>query len=128
MLDSDGGRVERDMEDEEEDEDIYNEFDGLQVVKQQVAGFDCPLIKLSKREEARIQKPWRQGLIVKLFGRRIGYKALENRLKQMWVRKGVITIIDLGKEYFLVYFSNEEDYAKALEDGPWLIYDHYLIV
>jgi hypothetical protein len=29
MLDSDGGRVERDMEDEEEDEDIYNEFDGL---------------------------------------------------------------------------------------------------
>jgi hypothetical protein len=46
----------------------------------------------------------------------------------MWVRKGVITIIDLGKEYFLVYFSNEEDYAKALEDGPWLIYDHYLIV
>jgi hypothetical protein len=128
MLDSDGGRVERDMEDEEEDEDIYNEFDGLQVVEQQVAGFDCPLIKLSKREEARIQKPWRQGLIVKLFGRRIGYKALENRLKQMWVRKGVITIIDLGKDYFLVYFSNEEDYTRAQEDGPWLIYDHYLIV
>jgi hypothetical protein len=46
----------------------------------------------------------------------------------MWVRKGVINIIDLGMEYFLVYFSNEEDYTKALEDGPWLIYDHYLIV
>jgi hypothetical protein len=48
-------------------------------------------------------------------------------LKQIWVRKGVISIIDLGYEYFLVYFTNEQDYTKALEDGPWLIYDHYLI-
>ncbi|WJX16517.1 hypothetical protein P8452_06530 [Trifolium repens] len=104
------------------------EMHGLQVVEQQVGGYDCPMFQLSRREETRIHKPWKQGLIVKLFGRRIGYKALENRLKQMWVRKGVISIIDLGKEYFLVYFSNEEDYNKALEDGPWLIYDHYLIV
>jgi hypothetical protein len=64
---------------------------------------------------------------MKLMGRRIGYKALETRLKQIWVRKGVISIIDLGYEYFLVDFTNEEDYTKALEDGPWLIYDHYLI-
>ncbi|KAK2384819.1 zinc ion binding / nucleic acid binding protein [Trifolium repens] len=113
---------------EDEEDDMNDEYDGLQVVEQQVAGYDCPLFQLSKKEEARIQKPWRQGLIVKLFGRRIGYKALENRLKQMWVRKGVITIIDLGKDYFLIYFSNEEDYIRALEDGPWLIYDHYLIV
>jgi hypothetical protein len=27
-----------------------------------------------------------------------------------------------------VYFSNEEDYTKSLEEGPWLIYDHYLVV
>jgi hypothetical protein len=116
------------MYEEEKEQDLYDEYAGLQVVEQQVGGYDCPMFQLSRREEARIHKPWKQGLIVKLFGRRIGYKALENRLKQMWVRKGVISIIDLGKEYFLVYFSNEEDYNKALEDGPWLIYDHYLIV
>ncbi|WJX36677.1 hypothetical protein P8452_24530 [Trifolium repens] len=116
------------MSEEEKEQDLYDEYAGLQVVEQQVGGYDCPMFQLSRREEARIHKPWKQGLIVKLFGRRIGYKALENRLKQMWVRKGVISIIDLGKEYFLVYFSNEEDYNKALEDGPWLIYDHYLIV
>jgi hypothetical protein len=34
----------------------------------------------------------------------------------MWVRKGVISIIDLGMEYFLVYFSNEEDYDEVLEE------------
>ncbi|WJX25403.1 hypothetical protein P8452_14446 [Trifolium repens] len=125
----DSEQAQRGMGDgEDEEEDMNDEYDGLQVVEQQVAGYDCPLFQLSKKEEARIQKPWRQGLIVKLFGRRIGYKALENRLKQMWVRKGVITIIDLGKDYFLIYFSNEEDYTRALDDGPWLIYDHYLIV
>ncbi|MCI22775.1 hypothetical protein A2U01_0043951, partial [Trifolium medium] len=93
--------VEDGMSEEEEEHDLYDEYAGLQVLEQQVGGYECPQFKLSKREEARIHKPWKQGLIVKLFGRRIGYKALENRLKQMWVRKGVISIIDLGKEYFL---------------------------
>lgn len=48
------------------------------------------------------------------MGSRIGYKALEIGLKQMWVRKGVISIIDLSMEYFLMYFSNEEGCDKSL--------------
>jgi hypothetical protein len=58
----------------------------------------------------------------------MGYKALETRLKQTWVRKRVITIIDLGNDYYLVAFSNAEDQYAALMDGPWFIYDHYLTV
>lgn len=46
----------------------------------------------------------------------------------MWVKKGVIQIIDLGNEFFLVNFSNEDDYRFALTEGPWLIFDHYLTV
>ncbi|KAK2442272.1 zinc ion binding / nucleic acid binding protein [Trifolium repens] len=111
------------MEADGEDDD----YAGLSVVEKMVGQYECPQFILSEKEEKRIQKPWRQGLIVKLMGRRIGYKALETRLKQIWVRKGVITIIDLGGEYFLVYFTDEEDYNHALEDGPWMIYDHYLI-
>lgn len=76
----------------------------------------------------RVLQPWRKGVIVKLLGRKIDYKALENRLKQMWVRKGIFTIIDLGDGYFIVTFSHKEDKRKALEEGPWLIYDHYLMV
>jgi hypothetical protein len=71
--------VEMDAE-EEIDED---EFASLQVVEKKVGPYDCPEFILSEREESRIQKPWRQGLIVKLMGRRIGYKALETRLKQI---------------------------------------------
>jgi hypothetical protein len=112
---------------EADGEDTDGEYEGLSVVEKMVGQYECPQFILSDKEEERIQRPWRQGLIVKLMGRRIGYKALETRLKQLWVRKGVISIIDLGGEYFLVYFTNEEDYNHALEDGPWMIYDHYLI-
>jgi hypothetical protein len=46
----------------------------------------------------------------------------------MWVRKGVINIIDLSNDYYLVAFSHEDDQYSALMDGPWFIYDHYLTV
>ncbi|MCH94906.1 hypothetical protein A2U01_0015876, partial [Trifolium medium] len=46
----------------------------------------------------------------------------------MWVRKGVINIIDLGNDYYLVAFTHEEDKNAAMSDGPWFIYDHYLTV
>lgn len=65
---------------------------------------------------------------MKLLGRKIGYKALETRLKQLWVRHGIINVIDLGNDYFLVDFSSSDDLNHALTEGPWLIYDHYLIV
>ncbi|XP_058763358.1 uncharacterized protein LOC131636777 [Vicia villosa] len=46
----------------------------------------------------------------------------------MWVRKGVISIIDLSNDYYLVAFSHEDDKKAAMENGPWFIYDHYLTV
>lgn len=100
----------------------------IEVVEKMRGSYECPTFKLSKKEENHIQEPWRQAVIVKLLGTKIGFKALEDRLRQMWVRNGIITMVDLGNEYFLVDLSNEEDYAKTLEEGPWLIYNHYLIV
>lgn len=46
----------------------------------------------------------------------------------MWVRKGVINIIDLSNDYFLVIFSHDEDHSLTLANGQWFIYDHYLTV
>jgi hypothetical protein len=104
------------------------EEDVMKVEENTIGGYACPEFVFSKFEEKRIYRPWRRGVIVKLLGRRIGYKALETRLKQMWVRKGVISIIDLSNDYYLVAFTNEEDQAAALMDGHWFIYDHYLTV
>lgn len=78
---------------------------------------------LSTLEERRITKPWEQGVIVKILGRRICYKALENHLRHMWARRGVLNIIDLYQEYYLVTFRSQEGHYFALMEGPWLIYD-----
>lgn len=100
----------------------------LQIIEKKYEGYDCPEIVIPPHAEERLSRPWKQGLIVNLLGRRIGFKALENRLNQMWVQIGVMNIVDLGCDFFLVYLSHPEDYEKALNNGPWLIYDHYLII
>ncbi|CAI0393618.1 unnamed protein product [Linum tenue] len=37
-------------------------------------------------------------------------------------------IKDLDHDCFLVKLDNEQDYFRALTDGPWVIFDHYLVV
>jgi hypothetical protein len=124
-------RVDSDMEDsEKEGEDDANgeEGEGMRVEEIVLGKYACPEFLLSKSEEKRIYRPWKRGIIVKLLGRRIGYKALETRLKQMWVKKGVINIIDLSNDYYLVTFTHDDDHYTTLMNGPWFIYDHYLTV
>jgi len=100
----------------------------IRIVEKRLGNYECPAFFLAEREKKRIAKCWKGGLIVKLLGRNIGFRALENRLRQMWIRKGIFSLIDLSHGYFLVQFTNDEDKEKALTEGPWLIYDHYLIV
>jgi hypothetical protein len=114
-----------DMEGRQEEE---KDFSGMEVVEKSVGGHACPVFVLTKEEEVRLQKPWRNGVIVKLLGRKIGFKALETRLKQMWIRNGIINIVDVGNDFFLVTFTSKEDHYRALIDGPWMIYDNYLVV
>lgn len=63
---------------------------------------------------------------MKLLGRRIRYNI--TRLKHMWVGSGVINIIDLSNNYYLVIFSHHDDPNVTIMDEPWFINDHYLIV
>ncbi|CAN1146930.1 hypothetical protein LINPERHAP2_LOCUS15566 [Linum perenne] len=46
----------------------------------------------------------------------------------MWKPTGSMHIVDLDKSCFLVKFSVEQDYFKALTGGPWILLDHYLVV
>lgn len=61
-----------------------------------------------------------------MMGIRINFKVLELKLNQLWAKRGVLNIIDLGHDYYLVTFTSEEDQKTMLLKGPWLIYDHYL--
>ncbi|KAL4300016.1 hypothetical protein AHAS_Ahas17G0158700 [Arachis hypogaea] len=53
---------------------------------------------------------------------------MEQCLKRDWVRKGSIDVIDMNRDYFLIHFSDEEDYSHALMEGHWMTSRHYLIV
>ncbi|KAL4287132.1 hypothetical protein AHAS_Ahas19G0155600 [Arachis hypogaea] len=88
----------------------------------------CPTIPVSKEEFEDWCKLWRNALIIKFLGKRVGLAFLEQRLQRDWVKKGMIHVIDMDCDYFLIHFSDEEDYSHALLEGPWMIAGHYLIV
>ncbi|KAF7813509.1 ribonuclease H [Senna tora] len=88
----------------------------------------CVVISISDKEKSRLSEPFDHALIIKLLGRNIGYKVLEKKLYQLWSVQGILSIIDLTNDYFLVKFTCVEDYENALLNGPWVIFDHYLTV
>ncbi|RYR27986.1 hypothetical protein Ahy_B01g052070 isoform A [Arachis hypogaea] len=88
----------------------------------------CPTIPVSKDEFDEWCKPWHAALVVKFLGKKVGLGFMEQRLTRDWVKKGKINVIDMDRDYFLVHFSDEEDYSHALLDGLWMIAVHYLIV
>lgn len=63
---------------------------------------------------------------MKLLGRSISFRVLEEKIHKLCNPKGEISLVDLGMGYFLVKFSASEDLNFALEEGPWVIFGHYL--
>ncbi|CAI8597843.1 unnamed protein product [Vicia faba] len=74
------------VEEEKDDTDMH-ELEGMKVVEETIEEYECPTFTLTETEKKRIYRPWKRCVIMKLLGIKIGYKALESRLKQMWVRK-----------------------------------------
>ncbi|MBA0607178.1 hypothetical protein Godav_019520 [Gossypium davidsonii] len=67
-----------------------------------------------------------QTVVVRLLGRTIGYRALLNRIQSLWKPIGSFQVIDIENDYFLVKFSMNQDYNKALTEGHWVVYGNYL--
>lgn len=88
----------------------------------------CPLICLTREEKKGLRDKWRQSLIVKLWGRKIGYAFLKRKLQTMWRPKAFMDVVALENDYFLVRFFSKDNYEFARNQGPWIIFDHYLIV
>ncbi|CAI0391510.1 unnamed protein product [Linum tenue] len=87
-----------------------------------------PALTISADFKSKICAPWQRALVVRLLGLRIGFTNLCNRLKGLWRPQGNMEVKDLDHDCFLVNLDNEQDYYRALTDGPWVIYDHYLVV
>ncbi|KAI9071830.1 hypothetical protein K1719_046204 [Acacia pycnantha] len=91
-------------------------------------GRNFPKFSFSEKMKKRLYKAWNKAVIVKLLGRDIGYKLLLSILQSIWAKKGVISLINIGNDFFVVKFTNKDDYVNALTGGPWMIFDHYMTV
>ncbi|KAL0012974.1 hypothetical protein SO802_000043 [Lithocarpus litseifolius] len=72
--------------------------------------------KKVKDLKACIPSPWRKSLIVKVYGRAVGFSLLHGRLLSLWKPMGKIDCIDL------------EDCKGVLRNGPWFIGENFLSI
>uniref|UniRef100_A0A2N9HXU9 CCHC-type domain-containing protein n=1 Tax=Fagus sylvatica TaxID=28930 RepID=A0A2N9HXU9_FAGSY len=84
------------------------------------------VIKFTRELKHRIRAPWSTSLIVKVFGRSVGYVFLVNKLKTMWNFAGNFSCVDLGLGFFLIRFDSQSGFEEVLKRGPWFIGEHFL--
>ncbi|KAJ4847951.1 hypothetical protein Tsubulata_012160 [Turnera subulata] len=89
---------------------------------------DIPSLELSMEFEKRLAKRWERAVIVKLMGRNISYRVITEKLNAIWQPKGMLKVIDLDNNLFIVKFSNDKDYLHSLVDGPWTLFRSLLCV
>ena len=85
-------------------------------------------VRLSRDVIHRIRAPWSSALIVKVFGRTVGYNFLLSKLHSLWKPKGKIDCVDLECDFYLIRFSLKEDHDAVLMKGPWFIGEHFLSI
>ncbi|KAJ7976173.1 reverse transcriptase [Quillaja saponaria] len=110
-LDTEGGAAEHEDEVEDVSDDDTDDGDFPD-------SNNCLDILLTHEEKTRLRSPWRKSLIVKLLGKRIDYNFLCKRLYQIWKPKGILKVIDLGNNFFLIRFSMKSDMELVTQGGP----------
>nr|POF08483.1 hypothetical protein CFP56_42622 [Quercus suber] len=85
-------------------------------------------VPFSKEIKALIWSPWSKSLIVKVYGRSVGFSFLHHQLLSLWKPVGRLDCVDLGKEFFLICFSVKEDCETVLRNGPWFIGENFLSI
>lgn len=87
-----------------------------------------PEITVTDKEMLEWSLQWGETLIINVLGKKVNYRALENKLNREWARTGPIKIIDMPRGFYAVKFDKTDDYNHALLNGPWMIADHYILV
>ena len=100
---------------ESDDEDEHAEDGSLRV---------C----FSKDDKLRMKAPWYQALIIKPFGRKVGYSFLVSKIRSMGNPRGGMDCINLGFDFYLIKFELREDVDNILKGGPWFIGQHFLAI
>ena len=62
-------------------------------------------VKFSKEFKQHIQDPWVKALIVKVYGKSVGFHFLQSKLLSLWKPMGRMDCVNLGNGFFLVRLS-----------------------
>lgn len=85
-------------------------------------------VRLSSETRSFIRSKWTHALIVKVYGRSVGYHYLHSKIMSLWKPAGRLDCVDLGKDFYLMKFGLVEDFDNVLKGGPWFIGGHYLTI
>ena len=85
-------------------------------------------VKLFLEVRKQIRSKWAHALLVKVFGRSVGFHFLRNKVMRLWKPAGRLDYVDLCKDYFLMRFGLVEDYNNVLNSGPWFIGEYFLSI
>ena len=83
---------------------------------------------LEESIKERITAPWKDALVVKLLGKDVGFLTMRDHLKALSHPSAGFDLLDLGYGFFLLKFDAEEDRARVMDEGPWMIFYHYLSI
>ncbi|KAJ1394588.1 Endonuclease/exonuclease/phosphatase superfamily [Sesbania bispinosa] len=88
----------------------------------------CPLVRLTQLENEAIRIPWKRSLLEKLLGKHMSLRYFHALLLKLWRQKGNMEVIDIDYEYFVIKFEDFDDLQHVLDDGPWMLADHYIVI
>ena len=86
------------------------------------------VVRLSGETKARIYSQFSNALIVKVFGKSMGYQFLHTHILRMWKPIGKMDCVNLGRDYFLIRFALKTDHDNVLRGGPWFVGGHFLAI
>ncbi|XVF09486.1 hypothetical protein REPUB_Repub07fG0097200 [Reevesia pubescens] len=109
--------MDRDSDEEEQNNEDQSSYDDAELSA-----------TLTKEEKKKIRAKWNRTLIVKVFGKTVGYQHLLFKLNQLWKPQGKLFLIDLGSDFFLVKLQVSEDYDRIIKGGPWFVGGRFLTI
>ena len=78
-------------------------------------------VKFLGTMKVKIRTPWANALIVKVFGKTVGFHFLHACIIDLWKPIGRMDCVTLGNNFFLITFQNGEDHVgcSRMDHGLW---------
>ncbi|XP_031124310.1 uncharacterized protein LOC116027021 [Ipomoea triloba] len=107
-------------------EDPEIESDG--EMEEQDPSDSRPRVRIPKELRRELCQEWKLALIIKYLGKNINFNVLNQRIPNLWRLQGKYKLMDIRYGCFVIRFEDRKDYLHVLLDGPWKVFDNYLVV